>query len=140
MQDDRRMTLGGYIAMNRTRETIHPSEALKMIAVTLNNPSIRHERIDMNEVLAATAAVIAGNPPARILTITSKGVVIEGLTEILAAVHAWRPVPFDVARGVSGERAYERRGPKRAVHSVDIGKIEHSISILDTAMKNRSVG
>jgi len=136
---DHMMTFGGY-AMNRTREIIHPTEALKLIAATLNSPSIRHERIEMTEVYNATAAVVGGNPPARILSITSNGVVIEGLTGILAAVHAWKPVPFDVARGVRGVRAYERKGPKRANHSVDVGKIEHSISILDSAMKKNSVG
>lgn len=100
--------------MNRTRETLTPTEALKLIAATLNNPSIRHERIEMSDVFTATAAVVAGNTGAKILTITRNGVVIEGLADILAAVHAWKPVLFDVARGVSGVRAYSRRGPIRA--------------------------
>lgn len=123
---------------NRTRELIHPSEALKLIAQTLNCPSIAHERVNMAEVLNATAAVLASNPPAKVLTITRRGVVVEGLNEILAAVHAWKPVPFDVLRDAPGKRAY-RRGPAKAPRTAEIGKIEHSISILDDVIKSRGV-
>lgn len=112
---------GGFIfigkevpIMNRTRETVTPSEALKLVAATLNNPSIRHERIDMQSVYTATAAVLNGGVPGRLLAITVSGVVVEGLVEMLAAIHAWKPVTMDVARGIPGERAYSRVGPAKA--------------------------
>lgn len=109
-----RFFLKEVLTMNRTREIVTPSEALKLVASTLNNPSIRHERIDMQRVYTATAAVLNGGVPGRLLTITVAGVVVEGLAEILAAIHAWKPVTMDVARGVPGERAYTRLGPQRA--------------------------
>lgn len=123
--------------MNRTRETIQPSEALKLVASTLNNPSIRHERIDMARVYSATAAVLSGGVPGKILTITAGGVVIEGLAEVLAAIHAWKPITMDVARGVSGERAYRRAAQMAPRQTVDDRQIEHSISILDDVIKSR---
>lgn len=119
--------------MNRTRETIQPSEALKLVAQTLNSPSIRHERVDMQKVYTATAAVLAGGAPGRLLTITSGGVVVEGLAEILAAIHAWKPVTLDVARGVPGERAYTRIGPQRATAEIVADterRISHTIDLL----------
>ncbi len=99
--------------MNRTRETLTPSDAMKLLVATLNNPSIQHERIEIAEVYAATASLLNGKDP-QPLTITKSGVVLEGLRTVLACVHAWKPALCDVARGAKGTRAYERKGPKQA--------------------------
>lgn len=96
---------------NLTRETIAPSEALKMIADTLNNPSIWHERIEIKRVYQATAAILDPRGAAiPRLAVTRRGAVIIGLEYILAMVHSWKPCTFDVARGVRGKRI----GAKRA--------------------------
>lgn len=97
--------------MERTREMIEPSEALKLVVATLNSPSIRHERVEMRDIYISTAGVFA-NRGAVSISITARGVVTEGLADILAVVHAWKPALFDVAR-VRGERAYERKGPRK---------------------------
>ena len=99
--------------MNRTREILSPTEALTLIANTLNNPSIKHERIEMRAVYEATAEALRGRAH-KPLTITKRGVVLEGLVDVLAAIHAWKPVPFDIARGAKGTRVYDRRGAKKA--------------------------
>lgn len=99
--------------MNRTRETVTPSDALKLLIATLNNPSIQHERLELKDVYVATAELLNGKTP-QPLTITKSGVVLEGLKTVMACVHAWKPALCDVARGAKGTRAYERKGPSKA--------------------------
>jgi hypothetical protein len=113
--------------MNRTREMVQPSEALKLICDTLNNPSIKHERIEMKEVYEATAEALQGRAH-KPLSITKRGVIVEGLIDILACVHAWKAAPFDVARGVKGIRVYDRRGPHRA-EEFDHETITHDVQL-----------
>lgn len=113
--------------MNRTRETVQPSEALKLICDTLNNPSIKHERVEMKDVYQASAEALRGRAH-KPLSITKRGVIVEGLIDILALVHVWKPAPFDIARGVRGVRVYDRRGPQRAMEFDDTA-IEHDIQL-----------
>jgi hypothetical protein len=99
------------MAHNMTRETIGPSDALRMIADTLNNPSVWHERIDMKRVYQATAELLESVDKSRIpkLAITRRGAVVVGLEYVMAMVHAWKPCTFDIARGVRGRRIGARR-------------------------------
>lgn len=99
--------------MNRTREIVSPTDALKFLVATLNSPSIQHERLDMREIYLATAEAMKGRAH-KPLTLTGRGVVIEGLTDIIAQIHAWKPAPYDIRRGVHGTRVYTRLGPKKA--------------------------
>lgn len=103
--------------MNRTREILNPSDAMKFLIATLNNPSIQHERIEMKDLYIATAEALEGKTH-RPITLTKSGVVIEGLAAVLASVHAWKPISVDVAKNAKGTRAYERKGPRRA-HTAD---------------------
>lgn len=113
--------------MNRTRETIQPAEALRFICDTLNNPSIKHERIEMKDVYLASAEALRGRAH-KPLSLTRRGVIVEGLIDMLACVHVWKPAPFDIARGVRGVRVYDRRGPVRAPE-FDEGAIEHDVQL-----------
>ncbi len=112
--------------MERTPEVIEPSEALKLIASTLNSPSIKHERIEMQNVYLLTAQVLSSWQP-RKLSITTNGVVTEGLTSLLAVVHAWKAAKFDVARDVKGERIYSRKGAKKS-REVNLWQLESLVA------------
>jgi hypothetical protein len=113
--------------MNRTREMVQPSEALKLICDTLNNPSIKHERIEMKDVYQATAEALQGRAH-KPLSITKRGVIVEGLIDVLACVHAWRAVPFDIARGVKGIRVYDRR-VTQGTDEFDHDAIQHEVQL-----------
>ncbi len=113
--------------MNRTREMVEPGEMLKFICDTLNNPSIKHERIEMKDVYQASAEALRGRAH-KPLSLTRRGVIVEGLIDALACVHVWKPAPFDVARGVRGVRVYDRRGPQSAPVFDDTA-IEHEIEL-----------
>jgi hypothetical protein len=107
-----------------SRETISPSEALKLIAITLNNPSVKHRRIDMRKVYQASSdLLVPGASRGWTLTLNPRGAVIDGLDLVLAMVHVWKPATFDIARGVRAERRGARRAPFRqpvvAEHEID---------------------